>query len=413
MQAKICLITPGQPSTNPRLVKEADALSEAGYEVQVLCAHWAEWADEADKVLLASRQWSCRSVGGHPARERNAYRWSRLRHGLARRIIAEGYARELLGEIAASRVLPDLTRAAKAIRADLYIAHNLAALPPAVAAAEKWGAKVGFDAEDHHSGMETDPAVLAYIKAIEDRYIPRCDYVTAASPDIADAYGIQCGIDRPAFIENAFPLSLRPDHFRVHDPEKPLTLYWISQTIAPTEGLEDVVQAMALLPECNIELHLRGKWWDNYEQELMNFAHSVGLKQNKILSYPPQPSGEMVRLASQYDIGLALEQYVNPNSGICLSNKLYNYLLAGNAILATATKAQKAFVETIGKAGFCYEPGDVKTLAAQLKRWHDDRDLLEKARRQAWEWGRKRYNWDIEKHKFLAIVENVLRNSKE
>jgi len=29
----VCLVTPGQPSTNPRLVKEADALAEAGYDV--------------------------------------------------------------------------------------------------------------------------------------------------------------------------------------------------------------------------------------------------------------------------------------------------------------------------------------------------------------------------------------------
>ena len=28
--SRICLLTPGQPSTNPRLVKEADALADAG-----------------------------------------------------------------------------------------------------------------------------------------------------------------------------------------------------------------------------------------------------------------------------------------------------------------------------------------------------------------------------------------------
>ena len=54
---KICLITTGQPSTNPRLVKEADAFSEAGHEVNVVAAHWSEWASNLDGPLLASRQW--------------------------------------------------------------------------------------------------------------------------------------------------------------------------------------------------------------------------------------------------------------------------------------------------------------------------------------------------------------------
>ena len=33
--ARICVLAPGQPSVDPRLVKEADALHEAGHEVQV------------------------------------------------------------------------------------------------------------------------------------------------------------------------------------------------------------------------------------------------------------------------------------------------------------------------------------------------------------------------------------------
>ena len=39
-KSRICLVTPGQPSTNPRLVKEADALCEAGYDVQVVACKY-------------------------------------------------------------------------------------------------------------------------------------------------------------------------------------------------------------------------------------------------------------------------------------------------------------------------------------------------------------------------------------
>jgi glycosyltransferase involved in cell wall biosynthesis len=70
-------------------------------------------------------------------------------------------------------------------------------------------------------------------------------------------------------------------------------------------------------------------------------------------------------------------------------------------------------METIGKTGFCYAPGEVQMLAAQLKRWHDDREALEQARRAAWECGTACYNWDVEKHKFLAIVKNTLECSEQ
>ena len=62
--AKICLMTPGQPSINPRLVKEADALAEAGHQVHVLCSHMVPWADAFDKRLLSTRNWTCSFVGG-------------------------------------------------------------------------------------------------------------------------------------------------------------------------------------------------------------------------------------------------------------------------------------------------------------------------------------------------------------
>src|ERR1017187_4698563 len=84
--AKICLLTQGQPSTNPRLVKEADALVEAGHSVHVLCSHTVPWADETDRNVLDKRGWSCTYVGGEPGDA--LYWWTRLRHGIVRRYAA-------------------------------------------------------------------------------------------------------------------------------------------------------------------------------------------------------------------------------------------------------------------------------------------------------------------------------------
>jgi siroheme synthase len=56
--ARVCLVTSGQPASNPRLVKEADALVEAGCTVHVVGAHWADWATRYDAQLPTGRGWT-------------------------------------------------------------------------------------------------------------------------------------------------------------------------------------------------------------------------------------------------------------------------------------------------------------------------------------------------------------------
>ena len=48
MSRRVTLLTTGQPSTNPRLVKEADALASAGFDVSVIGIRRAGWADASD-----------------------------------------------------------------------------------------------------------------------------------------------------------------------------------------------------------------------------------------------------------------------------------------------------------------------------------------------------------------------------
>jgi hypothetical protein len=112
----------------------------------------------------------------------------------------------------------------------------------------------------------------------------------------------------------------------------------------------------------------------------------------------------MVRLSAEYDIGLALEQPGDYNRTLCLSNKMFVYLLAGNAIAATGVEGQQSFIAELGAAAWSYRPGDIKSLAAGIHTWYTDRAALDSARRAAWDWGGGRYNWDCEKRAFLSSV---------
>jgi glycosyltransferase involved in cell wall biosynthesis len=408
--AKICLMTPGQPSTNPRLVKEADTLVEAGHQVHVLCPHMVAWADEADKKLLAKREWTCSYVGGNRGSLR--YGGTRLRHALVRKFSANWSAGSWLGDRALTRVTPELLAAAEKDKAELYIAHYVGALAAAVQAARKNGALVAFDAEDFESGyftIQSGPEKIdRLIEDVERKYLPGCCYVTAASPSIAAAYRTKYRIPLPTGILNVFPISERPKQFRETAPSDPVRLYWFSQTIGPGRGLEDVVRAMGRLQHYKIQLHLRGIARTDYWQHLQNLARTNSVDPQAIIVRSPLPPEEMICAASEFDVGLALEQPLSFNRDVCLTNKIFSYLLAGNAIAASHTCGQRPIMEQIGRAGFLYHSGDVDALADGIGQWCENRKELDQARRKAWFWGSRSFNWEQEKSKFLMVVNNVL-----
>ena len=70
---RVVLITTGQPSTNPRIVKEADALFAAGYEVTLLYSFFIHWASEKDEVLLQKASWKYLMAGGSPDQKKSIY----------------------------------------------------------------------------------------------------------------------------------------------------------------------------------------------------------------------------------------------------------------------------------------------------------------------------------------------------
>lgn len=408
MRRRACLISTSQPSANPRLVKEADALNDAGFEVTVIGAHLQEWATAGDAALLANRTWTFEFLDWRRETAPWLFWKSRVRHKAARLLIGlPGLGTRTMAP-AAGRLTPELTASALRTPADLYVAHNAGALPAAAAAARARGAYLGFDAEDFHSGQfrpGDDSGEQRATVLVERRFVPACDYVTAASPAIAQAYAPLCRGGTPTTVLNVFPSSERPAARRPASLQGPLRAYWFSQTIGPHRGLEAAVRAMSLLPDGAVELHLQGRWQGGYEQALRGVAAGAGVVQSRIVAHDPAPADALVRTASAFDVGLALEPGSTPNSDMALSNKLFAYLLAGTAVLATGTSAQRALCDQIPGACTLVDPDDAEGVARALSAWGNHREVLERAREQAWTAGAARFNWDVEKQTFLGVIE--------
>jgi hypothetical protein len=126
---------------------------------------------------------------------------------------------------------------------------------------------------------------------------------------------------------------------------------------------------MGLLHDKPLELHLRGKWRGDYEFILRLLAGEAGLPQEQIVTHPPAPPADMVRLASAFDLAIS---------------RLFTYVVAGNAVIATRTTTHLSIAPRLGHTIRTYHSGQVEELAAILNDWLENPNRLGLARRSAW-----------------------------
>ena len=409
---RICILTPGALGSNPRVVKEAQALHEAGYDVTVVATRTLDRVDRRDDAILETAAWPSRRLDfrarGWAWRARRAAQVAQ-----ARVFSMTGQPR--FAERGLNVFTGPLTAAAAAVTADLYVAHYPAALPAAASAARRHGASYAYDAEDFHLGELPDlPAHAAQrdlIRAVEGRYIAGCAYVTAASPGIADAYAEAYGIERPTVLLNVFPRAEAPAAATPAGTAEPgPSVYWFSQTVGPGRGLECAVQAIAQA-RSRPHLYLRGTPAAGFLDRLHRLAADAGAGDRLHILAPEAPF-EMARLAAQYGVGFSGEPGHSQNNRIALVNKLFTYLLAGLPTVLSDIPAHRAFVPEAGDAVRLYRAGNAADLAAGFDLFFEQPARLAAARETAFRLGQTRFNWDLEKGRLLKKIDRIFRRNE-
>lgn len=391
----VCLITPGHIASNPRLVKEAMALSQSGYKVHIIFTQYVFYLVDHDKHILSQ----------NPDWTYDCLNWTG--YNLSSKIsrLSSKFYQILTGDINTKINRNYIWQLKKAInfKACLYIAHNLGALPVAVNAAKKNKAKCGFDAEDFHRNEISDNVNDPNVKlktAVEDRYIPQLDYMTASSPQITRQYTNLFHRDVTTIL-NVFP---RTEIYEIsNNVDQPLQLFWFSQTIGPNRGLETIIEGLNI-SAVRSDLHLLGVITDEYKSNLVNLL-KTGSKCT-LHFHKPVYSEELFNIAKQFDIGFGSETGFCINNNIALSNKILTYVQSGLALIASNTTAQAAFVAQYPQIGRIYNNAD--ELAVILKNYNSDRTSLYQTKQAAFQLGQTELNWEREGKTFLQVIDQTL-----
>jgi glycosyltransferase involved in cell wall biosynthesis len=369
----------------------------------VVAASYMPDLAERDLQLLRSRAWRLQQVHFRGRGTVGKMRSLGLQaHSRLARTFFFGLKTPRLAARACCPLIRELLTKAISEPADWFIAHTQPALPIAAAAAQHWGAQLGFDCEDLLTGRDGNSLENQITRVLERTHLSRCHYVSVPSPGIGSALQQQNRIPTPTVLYNVFPLHLADGMLSPKDrtSSSRLRLHWVGQTIGPGKGIEDAFAAAAHLGDV-AELHIRGMVANGYESLLRDLERHYGVKAK---FHPVVHHDELVRTMDQFDVGLALERPEDGMYSVTVTNKFFLYLLAGLAIAATDTIGQRHVMHQIPEAGFLYPAGNPELLAEKLHAWAVHRSQLLAAQQAAWDAARNRFCWDKEQSKFLQLL---------
>ncbi|MCX6313710.1 MAG: hypothetical protein NTX08_03120 [Sphingobacteriales bacterium] len=391
------------------MVKEAICLFNAGYNVTVLYSFWTLWADEPDiklKKEYASINWI--RVGGHPKDDRLNYLYSRFVFKILK-LFSQLRPFWKFKKYAINRTSYALYKKANSVKANLYIAHSLGALPAVINAAKQNNAKASIDFEDHFSGQwDVDTKEYNLYKWIEDNFIPKISFCTAASPLIADKYMKDYPFLSPLIINNVFSKIHLLTKIRPYKKGETLKLFWFSQKIGKNRGIEELIKAIGKL-NGNISCTLLGSIDAEMKKIILKIARDNNIKDNQITFLEPVSLKRIFLIASDHHIGFAIEPGFSINNNIALSNKIFTYLLSGLAIIATNTSAQQKFLEKFDGIGNFYPKGNSNELKEVILKYQNNPDLLQQHRLNALNLAKEKLNWEEEQKKYLVLIhQNII-----
>jgi len=191
----------------------------------------------------------------------------------------------------------------------------------------------------------------------------------------------------------------RNDPTAERSEDLPVSIHWFSQTIGPGRGLESVFEALDGL-QGNWQLHLRGGVWKYgpWLERVCPSAVRARLTVHVLVGPEELPS----RIA-EHDIGLACEQKTPASRDLTITNKVFQYLQAGLAIVASETAGQKEAAGSAPGAMRLYPAEDIGQLRGTLQALVTDRKQLRLMRQAAWE-AEEKLCWENEAPPLVEVV---------
>ncbi len=403
---RILIFTSAHLCRNPRVVKEANTLGAAGFDVTVLTVSTHERFERFDLELMRGAPFRRVTIDYSQSswRMRTADVTQRTATWLARA------ANRHLGFESSQSLGPAhaLLRQARMQPADLTIVHTEIPIWAACSLIRD-GRRVAVDVEDWYSEdllyRDRLSRPLRLLRDSETYSLRNAVYSSATSQSMADALTRSLACPPPIVIRNTFPLQAKSCLDRPPSI-KPPRFIWFSQTVGPGRGLELFLSAWSKTKQPS-QLYLLGDERPGYRDKLMSLLPPHRRADLRFLPLVT-PAQLPIRLA-EFDLGLALEPRWPLNRNVTITNKIFQYMNAGLAVIASTTAGQSEVMQAAPECGLLVKTSHTTALAAQL-----DEVLASPARLRAMQQASRRaaeqlFCWEREEPRLVAAVTQALR----
>lgn len=409
--ATVAILTGNHLCHNPRVIKEAGALSDAGYEVKVLGAWFDRSLKKRDHELLRNASFDFVPVVDLTE---PGFAGSLVRFQCRARVKVAQMAFRFFGAESPSQLgyaAAALRDAALGIQAELYIAHSEAGLA-AVSELLRRQCRIGVDMEDWFSedllpeSRKARP--LRMLREMERTLLRQSAHSTCPSRAMSEALAREYGCRPPVVVYNAFPWGdrARLDGRRVdrRDPDMP-SIHWVSQTLGHGRGLEDLLAALPLLKR-PAQVHLRGRPVAGFEQWLREQLPADWRR--RVFVHDVIANDEMLSRIAEHDVGFAGEKKYCRSRDLTVTNKILHYLCGGLAVVASQTAGQAEIAALAPGAVFLYPAGDSTALAARIDQLLGDPASLAAAKRAALAAAERALCWEKQVRTLIKSAEDAI-----
>jgi glycosyltransferase involved in cell wall biosynthesis len=239
-------------------------------------------------------------------------------------------------------------------RADIVHAHDLETLPAGLLVSRS--TTLIYDAHELYADWEgaTHGFYRRYCRWIEGAAASRAKAFVTVSDGIADTLAARYEGSQPIVVLNTPDVAFRPRPAGIPDGKVRVIYQGI---FTAGRGIETLLDAARLLPECEISIRGFGPLEDEF-RALAREAHAAVL--------PAVSPDRILEGLDGFHIGVVPYEPRTLNNVLCLPNKLFEYMAAGLAIVAADLPELRRVISDTG-AGTTFTPGDPVSLAEAIR----------------------------------------------
>ncbi|MNO55226.1 D-inositol 3-phosphate glycosyltransferase [compost metagenome] len=331
---RVAMIVWNEFLNDARVLKEAQTLQRAGYEVKVFALHTPGVTCQQEQLkdgigvfrVARSPLWRWRKGKAVPDKAVHTNKAQgpigklTFRHQLLR-LIARAWTHTAL--------LWHMVR----YRAHLVHAHDVNTLPTAWLAARLSRARLVYDAHEISTSREGYESFRRLVGFVEKRLMPKADGSITTTDARAKYFARAYGVVRPTVLQNRPRLTYCEQSNRIREElglKAPWPIIVYQGGLQQGRGLDKLIRTAKDVPNAYFVLIGGGR----LTQSLIQLCEELGLQQ-RVHFIPTVALSELPKYTASADIG------VQPIENTCLnhyttdSNKLFEYLIAGLPVVAT------------------------------------------------------------------------------